>query len=517
MQKKTKLILWISLVVLILGILFYYTANHLAHKKVIRLLEEHRKDLPIENYEQIHINIWKGNFSILHGKLQWSDKKSGLIIKVDSERMVLKGFGLIKFWRKNSIDVKLLALQNAEIQLIEKEKTTKISTNHPTDEKNMPNIHLKQISFHNLSFVRYNKNGEKLTEFYMKNTLFQNLTITDWDHPHQWYKNLESYHIEVEKLFHKVTKWEALEIESILFTEETYEIKNLHFKTELDIKEYNNQLLQERDHYNIKIASINVSPTLWEKPTNRHRFFVPDIQLHNPDITIYRDKLLPDDTSYKPLFSQLLRELSFDIQTDKIEINQAKITYTERVQEQNDGGSVRFTNLNAMLTNVGNFKEVHAEKNLKIKVESDFMESGKLTADWQFNPQNTTDDFHFQAKISHLKASDVNAFTEPNLSVKFEGILDQVFLNIAGNKNHSKTDFAIAYHELKMALLRKDGKEKKKLLSAITNAFVKKESQTKERKLVEKKVEVTRDQTKSIFNFLWKNTLEGLKEATLKV
>src|SRR5690625_6469863 len=95
------------------------------------------------------------------------------------------------------------------------------------------------------------------------------------------------------------------------------------------------------------------------------------------------------------------------------------------------------------------------------------METAKLTADWRFDPQEINDAFHFQAKISHLDATRANAFTEPNLFVKIEGEIDELYLNIYGNKRTSMTDIAISYHELKVELMNKKGKGKRRIISAI--------------------------------------------------
>ena len=65
--------------------------------------------------------------------------------------------------------------------------------------------------------------------------------------------------------------------------------------------------------------------------------------------------------------------------------------------------------------------------------------------------------------------------------------------------------------------INKKGNKKRKIVSAIANIFVKRNSKSGESKVQEAKVEVERDQTKSIFNFLWQNTFESLKETIIKL
>lgn len=418
-------------------------------------------------------------------------------------------------FRDLKVEIGRLEVLDPEVQLVFKETTTKKENSN--NEKEFPEISIAEIAIKNASYSKHNEKDELQTKFKLVDVALKNLKIDDWDTPSTWYSNLESYTIEIEDLYHKATDWEAFKMDKIELTETVHKIQNFRFYTELNKKEYNAKLPHERDHYNVEIPNVETIGFEWDEQQDRQRLFTSEMKLSSPKISIYRDKLLPDDTSTKPLFSKLLRELKFDIQAEQITLSNANITYTERVQEDNSGGSVYFSEFNAVISDAGNFKEVNEEKDIRIKVETTFMETAKLTADWRFNPQEIDDSFHFQAKISRLDANRANMFTEPNLFVKMKGSIELLYLNIHGNRSSSNTDFAISYHDLKVELLNKRGRDKLKVISAIANLFVKRNSESTEGKLQEVKVKVERDQTKSIFNFLWKNTLEGLKKSIVNI
>lgn len=516
MQKKNYTILYIMTGILTLGILVYTLANYFAHKKLVSLIKENQTDLPIESYNNLKVNIWKGYLHVDDVVLNLNDDSSDTS-SINIKSISIEGLGIIKLWRKNEVAINRIEILEPKISLIQSKATTKDSTEKNKNETKLPKVTIAEISIKNADFFNKESNGDVLTSFKLVDANLNNIKIDDWNAKDTWYSNLDSYKVEIETLFHKASKWEIIEIEQMNLSDKSYEVKNLHLQTELGIKEYNALLPHERDHYNVKLPLVTLSPAIWEIQNKRHRFSVAKIEFTTPSLEIYRDKLLPDDTSIKPLFSQLLRELNFDIQTEEIQIDKAAITYTERVKGQNDGGSVKFSDFDAVITDAGNFKEINEKEDLRIKVESTFMGSSKLTADWTFNPQNAKDEFHFIAKIANLDSNRANEFTEPNLFVKMEGKINQVYLNIYGNRDVSETDFAISYKELKVDLLKQDGKKHRKLISALANIFVKRDSESEERKLQEEKVEVERDKTKSIFNFLWKNTLEGLKATTLNV
>ncbi|MBY0485677.1 MAG: hypothetical protein K2P85_00570, partial [Flavobacteriaceae bacterium] len=82
--------------------------------------------------------------------------------------------------------------------------------------------------------------------------------------------------------------------------------------------------------------------------------------------------------------------------------------------------------------------------------------------------------------------------------------------DFTGNNVSSKGKFALEYDDLKVVVFQKDEpKKKNKLLTAIGNLFLKKD--TKER-LKSVEVDVKRIQEKSFYNFLWLNIAEGLKK-----
>lgn len=516
MQKKQKLILFIVIGVLSIGL--YPLTNQIAHNKVVALLKDEPNNLFIKNYEDLKVNIWKGKLQISNVDLEWPNENELIKNTMKSESIYITGFKLMNYWlHKEEIKVKRIEIVNPEVQLVSEKPSKEESADNSKSAKKFPKINAKEVSIKNLVFAKRDENGNLQTKFKLVDATFKNLNIEDWETPSTWYNDLENYTIKIEDLYHKATDWEAFRTDKIELTETTYKIQNLHFYTELNKKEYRAKLPRERDHYNIEIPNVEISSFQWNTHEDRQRLFVSKAHFDSPKINIYRDKLLPDDNSIKPLFSQLLRELRFDIQTEEITLRDANITYTERVQEENSGGSVYFSEFNAVISDAGNFENINKEKDIKIKVETTFMKTAKLTTDWRFNPQEIDDSFHFQARISHLDANHANLFTEPNLFVKMNGSIDLLYLNIHGNSNASNTDFAISYHDLKVELLNKRGRNKLKVISAIANIFVRKNTKTDDSKLQEAKVKVERDQTKSIFNFLWKNTLEGLKETIVTI
>src|SRR5690606_8006099 len=133
--------------------------------------------------------------------------------------------------------------------------------------------------------------------------------------------------------------------------------------------------------------------------------------------------------------------------------------------------------------------------------------------EWMFDVQNKNDHFTFQAEVGSLVADKMNSFTEPNLKVRLEGQANKTYFTIDGNNDTSTTNMKINYSDFKVTVLQKDGEKKNKLLSAIANIFISKDSEKKNEYYREGTAEATRNKTQSVFNFLWISVKNALTKS----
>src|SRR5690606_22311625 len=105
-------------------------------------------------------------------------------------------------------------------------------------------------------------------------------------------------------------------------------------------------------------------------------------------------------------------------------------------------------------------------------------------------------------------------FMEPNLNVQLNGEVNKTYFTINGNDHTSLIDLKLQYDHFNIAILKQNGKEKNKFLSAVVNLFVSKDSNNKSNEFRHGNAkDVERDKTKSVFNYLWINIKAGLLNA----
>lgn len=142
------------------------------------------------------------------------------------------------------------------------------------------------------------------------------------------------------------------------------------------------------------------------------------------------------------------------------------------------------------------------------------MKTSKLFMGCSFNVMDESDAFEIKGSIFNFDVSKINLFALLYMNMKVNGIFDELLSNIDGNKSTSNGTFAMEYDDLKITVLKNGKKERKKnkILTAIGNLFVKKDSNDTTEEVA---ITAERDEEKSFFNYLWLNISDGLKKILL--
>jgi hypothetical protein len=220
------------------------------------------------------------------------------------------------------------------------------------------------------------------------------------------------------------------------------------------------------------------------------------------DFQIYRNKLLPDDNSIKPLYSQKLRELETKLKFDTIQISNSSLTYEEKSVAGSPPGKVMFSEMDVTIANLSNLN-MGAENfpATTIKANAKFMDESNLDFNMEFDISDSEDKFNFSGNLAGLSANAMNSFLRPALNIEVEGKISSMFFNFYGNDDNALGDTRLQYHDFKVEVLRKDGVRKNKVLSGLANLILSKDVSNKQ--MNQKNISATRDKTKSFWNFLW--------------
>lgn len=475
------------------------------------------KDFPYNfSYENLDINLLSGSFTITNAYLAPKDSlhtamQQGAFAQIKS--IEVSNFSLWALLRRNRIDVTEVVLNNPEVILYyRKEKY------NPQDDFVKPfkntirtgNLTIRNGSFKMLDSVH--KPFIKASNIYfgLTNIKIDSTTLKK-DIPVR-YRN---YNFKCDSLFYDTGKFYTLNASKIVTTDSTFTLENFKMTPKHSRAQFTRMQTKELDQFNLRAGKISIPNLDWG-------YFRDTLYVHSPVITldrvhanIYRSKEPTDDYTRKKLYSEMLRSIKFDLDVKKLFLTNSVIEYEEQLTFSRPAAKVSFSKLDAKVSDV--YSLVGRKKGEKLlptvmDIKCLFMKTAPFRVTWSFNIPEESDAFTIMGHLQDIDTHKIDPVANPLMNLTTDGKIKEVRFTFNGNTKYGKGTFAINYDDLKVDILKKDGKKENKLMSAIGNMLVKNDT---DGKMKETYVEVDRIQHKSVFNFLWRFVEQGLKQSVL--
>ncbi|KFF22610.1 hypothetical protein [Chryseobacterium sp. JM1] len=269
----------------------------------------------------------------------------------------------------------------------------------------------------------------------------------------------------------------------------------------------------ERDLYDIKVSQI-AADGHWDLFSDNKSINASNVTVLGADANIFRSKIPNDDPKVKPLYSKLLRSIKIPMTVNNLDLKNSVLVYEEDTPESAGPGKLTFANFNMNVKNLNSAKTKGKPTKVDIKINCSFMNLAPLSVNWNFDVADHNDNFAISGKTSNLPASGINPFIRPYLHVTATaGTIQEMLFNFKGNPAGLHGTFNLKHKELKIAVLNKNNQEKKGVLTAVANLFIRSDSGNYPEAVAVENVE--RDPTKSFFNLFWKGIEQGLKKTLI--
>ncbi|GEQ85447.1 hypothetical protein ULMS_09550 [Patiriisocius marinistellae] len=510
MKKTLRWIIYIILTSIVIYVITLITVNSIIKGKVENFLATRLPENIKQSYEKMNLNTFEGTITLNNITVSISDKKT----KEKHTLVSLDAFIIedVSYWQY--LFNKKIVIEDIKLKkpIITYYKDTYKSSKDSTDSKPLKlykDVIIEELSIDNATLNIFDKSKDSLF-LYAENVTVEldDILINQETLKRKIPLEFSEYEVEADSVFLKSNKFENLTTAKIIVKHNKATLNNITLKTKYSKAQLSKNINTERDHFNLLIPQLKIDAIDFGFKENKLYVKSDLITLKNPTATIYRDKLVADDPKIKPLYSKMLRNLPIALAVDVVKIENATLTYQEKVKAGNNAGEINFDSMYASIYNVGNIydKAIKTE----IKVKANFMQAAPINVDWSFNVHDISDQFLFKFDASSLPIERLNTFTKPNLNVNIEGKIHKVYTTISGTSNASSADMRLNYENLKVNILTKNGNKKNKVLSAIANIFVKKDSKDEVDRFREGVANVSPDKTKSIFNYIWLNIQSGL-------
>ncbi|MBZ9729581.1 hypothetical protein LB467_07750 [Salegentibacter sp. JZCK2] len=505
MKKGSKIILSFVIILIVLAVAVL-AGNMFIENKMETALEENLSGDEFE-YEELNASILGRSASISSPVYD----KDGAQISVGEIK--LDGIDIFKYLSSNKIEISTLKFTNPEITIYtETEKEQDSSKDGKSKEIELL---IKSVEIVDGNF-KMAKNDSVKEQLFAR---FPSLKLKDVSIDQESLKNglpfyYEQLQLTSDSLFFNLNDQHDMYVEKMEMDGNALSFSKINIEPLYGKQEFQQHIPYEKDRFDLSLGEFTLKSFNWSFENDSLSLESNNTRISDGDIKIYRDKQVKDDTRQKPMYSKMIRELPFKLKLDTIRVENLAIQYEELVKPKRGPGKVTFKKLNASIYNLSNVEmEPEDFPRTDIDVHTQFMGEAKLSVNWNFDISNKADVFSISGQMDRISSEGINQFMEPALNVKAEGGIRDMQFNFTGNNIKSEGDMKLVYRDFKVEVLKEDGEEENKLLSAIANLIVNNDATSEEKE--EKNIETERTQTKSFWNYLWKNIRNGALKSFL--
>lgn len=324
---------------------------------------------------------------------------------------------------------------------------------------------------------------------------------------------IKDYAVNTKNFIYK-TKFYKMNAASLALTKNKINISQFAMVPLVSRAQFIRMIPVESDLYDIKVSQISAQGN-WDLFSENKSINATNVTVNSANANIFRSKIPADDPKIKPLYSRMLRSIKIPMYIANLNLKNSILEYEEDTPKSSGPGKLTFSNFNMNVRNMNSAKMKGKPTHVKININTTFMKSSPLSVNWGFDTADQGDHFTIAGNLDNIPATALNSFVVPYLSVSATGTIQQMLFNFKGNPKGIGGTFNIKHKDLKVSILDKKSKEKKGVLSAVANIFIKSDSGKFPESVVVEGVE--RDPTKSFFNMFWKGIEDGLKKTLIGI
>lgn len=465
----------------------------------------HYNDQQNISVESFNLNPKGGQIRNIVAK-HTSSPKMGMDFKTNLVQFAINDFKFVD--RKLNLDVKDVLIDgiNGKItagNAVPKKKAAVTGIQFP--------IVVRKISVKN-SNITYESKNQPLT-FNDLNATVNQLELVENNAKNGMAVKVKDYALSTRNFVYK-TKFYKMNVAALALSKNKIDVNQFVMTPLVSRAQFIRMIPVESDLYDIKVNSISAQGN-WDLFSENKFINASNVTVNSANANIFRSKIPADDPKIKPLYSRMLRSIKVPMYVSNLNLKNSILEYEEDTPKSSGPGKLTFSNFNMNVKNLNSAKMKGRPTNVQIKIDCMFMKSSPLSVNWGFNTADLGDHFTIAGNLDNIPATALNSFVVPYLSVSATGTIQQMLFNFKGNPKGIGGTFNIKHKDLKISILDKNSKEKKGVLSAVANIFIKTDSGKFPESVVVEGVE--RDPTKSFFNMFWKGVEDGLKKTLIGI
>ena len=301
---------------------------------------------------------------------------------------------------------------------------------------------------------------------------------------------------------------------------------NTRLKLKVSEEEFLQHMPEQKEIYDILLPTVELDGIDRYKLQKQKELHISAVYLNHSEIKISLSRLLPENTKSKmgKFPNQLIQKMRLPVNIPVITVNNASIAYSETSDKTGKTATINFDKLSGSIMNVTNIKsrtDVNGDciANLACK----FNKYTDVKAEFQLSLTDPAGAFNVNASLEGLQEYQLTEQTKAFSMLEVRSLnMKSLKLELSGNEHEAKGTFSMVYANLGIKILPEEkalakAKRRKGFLSFIANNMILYSANPMpgdKLRVIETKVE--REPTKSFFNLIWKNILDGVRETTIR-
>jgi len=279
------------------------------------------------------------------------------------------------------------------------------------------------------------------------------------------------------------------------------------------------KMMNEGRYHKFNIPEISMRQIDFRELKDRRRLKAGQLYIHRPEIFLYRNRNLNRNPGRKAkeLPQQIFRESSLKADVDLVRIKKGKIKYTEIAVGESRGESLTFNDLQVSFHDISNFPEIIRDgRESEIQVSTRLMGESLFKGKIRIPVNHRADRFFFSGALEKTNPAIFNRFLKRNVKIRIDrGKINYLNFNVNADRDRAEGTMQMSYNNAYITVMRKKNSSKKsRFATFLANTLTHKHNPTRpKRKLRIGKIRFERKEKRSIFNYMWKCILTGIKSS----
>jgi hypothetical protein len=460
-------------------------------------------------FEGPDLDLFAGTISMSNIKI---NSESSEKFEAEMAEFSVEGISLWHYLFNDSIAIDLIYIDSLEIMM---SQSFSLPSDTTQKKKNPKAIGIDSIAVHHSNLTYLLKNGG-LTVSNMSVESNGIFIAPQADPKISGIKvNLDSaYFILPDSLYQLTVKSldYSLEKEKLTFTTS---METLNSKSGVAEKSGKEKDWMKIAPFNTEVTGLDIKQAILSK-----RLMARNITITGPEVEIYRDKRYADPSKEKQLPYQTFQALPLDVSIDSLQIQNGDVSYTERVENTTQPGTIHFKNMQVSLGNITNMEQVmdSTGRLAKMQAQADIMGASQLNVYWTFPLDSAAGPHTVYGRMGSMDLTKYNPMMMYTAYAQIKsGNQESLEFNFSYDSYNSSGTMSFAYTDLKIETYgdypSEGGGLGSEIKSFLANTIIQNKNLPSNNSFRKGDIDYERNSQKSLFNYWWKSLLTGFKSS----